>query len=593
MRSRNTLSRVGRTALAGVAVASMTFLIPGGKAAGRQVREADPYGVTVSDSGSIDGNASEVQSTVVPPNTNRMCPQGRLLISNDAVTTPAEVALLDLDTLGPSPTYSTFDGPNDLGTTRDLKSSDHDLIALPDGVVLLLKMGRTKAMLNPKPAWFDLTYKISKDGDLVFGPGARSEIFVWRSIDCGQTFTFVSGIDTAALDDGYGTSTDGSGGLPQWADRVWPYWQMGGTDGPLARVDPATGRVFVTMGLVGFKPESTMPFWLSDKPLNRTIVMMSSDKGSTWERASLKYFNGWRVDVVPRPNDNLAVAHVGKSASESWTFVDPFNQIGFIPLVGTPALSYVAPTQQPPGGWDQSYCSHKLLYTGSCDVDGKSIGINLMDRAILTRSPGSKNLLLSYTDTLDFGKGDGFRMFLHQGGTSTWLHLPPIAPKVADADNYLIHVTPIDVGRGPVFFYWYDVNTATSEVAIRGRLQVEDDKTTASFGVSRTGGAPVSFSVAGMKRSYGDYHTAGGYYRADSSQPWAQTTYHYYPVWVEPDGKIHFAHVQFMRPIVVSPIDDDQVPDVLTDRKQKIVSKVRIDVSTLEYEREEETRIRR
>lgn len=47
-----------------------------------------------------------------------------------------------------------------------------------------------------------------------------------------------------------------------------------------------------------------------------------------------------------------------------------------------------------------------------------------------------------------------------------------------------------------------------------------------------------SFSVLSPKW-YGDYHTAGDYAVSRF------VTSNFYPVWVQPDGRVHFTHVQY------------------------------------------------
>src|SRR5688572_28133695 len=234
--------------------------------------ETLPPGVTVSKTRTLDKFVpGEVQSTVVPPGKKWQCLYGRVLISNDHVKDPGQVALLDLDPVTSDPTgawtYADVQTPINMsfGFFRRIRSNDHDLVALPNGDVLLIKMGQSKIPLTvgenaiPKPEWFDHTYKLEYDtaGDLLppWGPGARSELIVWRSEDCGNTFVPVSFIDTARLDDAYGTTEDGSGAYPQKKGSVLlpgaagqQTWQMGGTDGPQVRVDPDTGKVYVTIG---------------------------------------------------------------------------------------------------------------------------------------------------------------------------------------------------------------------------------------------------------------------------------------------------------------------------------------------------------
>jgi hypothetical protein len=548
-----------------------------------------PFGVSVSDSRSVDPTgrnaltAGEVQSTVVPPGKKSECPQGRLLISNDAEKSPGYIAVLDLDMLDAQPLTADIDLPPGWNVVRQLKSNDHDLITLPDGDVLLLKMGRSKAPLDPKPAWFDFAYKLS-DG---FGPGARSEIFVWRSADCGEHFAFVKAIDTAMLDDGFGTLEDWSGGFPQKPKNyLGPPWQMGGTDGPLARVDPATGRVYVTIWLAGNVPDPVQePFFnLTSTKLRRTVVMMSSDKGSSWTRAALLLFPAWRLDVVPRQNGTLAFAHSGgrnAETNEGSAFVVPACQIGCIvdPAIGNDVLD--APEQPAHWGWDQTPEDHPVLYL---DENGPSdyMGVNVVDRGILTRSPSSQNLLFAFMDTIP-GKGDGYRLFAHDGW-SAWDELPPIAPQFASSGNFILHPTAIDPGRGPVFFYWYDVDTVTKAATVRGRLVTRDDKTTVDFTVSRSGSLPRSFDVTLSDRWYGDYHTAGGYWTLSGKGQWSHYTYYYFPVWVEPDGQVHFARLKYEMPFAVSRAAADALGYRILSRGDRVILRRAADLSTLDEE---------
>ncbi len=185
---------------------------------------------------------------------------------------PARVATLPLDDPTATPSQSVFDTPEGWKDYRRILSNDHDLVAQPNGDVLLIKMGQTRQRLNPKPAWFDYAYKVDAQNPAnTWGPGARSELMVWRLQDCGKSFTFVSALDTAMLDDGHGTLQDFSGGLPQNSPSnvapgspEQPVYQMGGTDGIMARVDHATGRVYLSVQLVGNLPATGRSFTLSE-----------------------------------------------------------------------------------------------------------------------------------------------------------------------------------------------------------------------------------------------------------------------------------------------------------------------------------------
>jgi hypothetical protein len=514
-----------------------------------------PGGVTISDSVKLDIEAGEVQSTVVPPGKKWACPYGRLVISSDYGKDPAEVAFIPLDNLSASPGSASFDTPASFNVKRRIRSNDHDLVAFPNGDLLLVKMGQSTVPLFDetgqqfKPNWFDYAYKLGddKDGNLTeaWGPGARSELLIWRSTDCGNNFTFVSSIDTATLDDEYGTPDDGSGGLPQSGkDTVGgkTVWQMGGTDGPLVRVERQTSRVFVTIGLVGNKPATESPFSLSGAPLNRTVVMMSEDKGETWSRAAVLPFSGWRVDVVPRPNNKLAFADMGWSGGEGYAFLYPNRPIGFGILSYFDSPAYGAPVKPGQWGWHTLPWNRPVLYKKDQSPDDY-MKVNVHAQTLLSRSPSSTKLLMAYPDTIDTN-GDGYRVYIHNG-ESSWLKLPSVTPRSAAAPDFALHLTAVDPGRGPLLLYWYDVDTNAKTAVMRGRLITGDNLSTADFSVSRDGSAEASFDVTTAAKFYGDYHTAGAYYVKPNAD--AQYAYHYYPVWIEADGFVHVAHVTLDR----------------------------------------------
>jgi hypothetical protein len=120
-------------------------------------------------------------------------------------------------------------------------------------------------------------------------------------------------------------------------------------------------------------------------------------------------------------------------------------------------------------------------------------------------------------------------------GTGSWTALPPIAPSSPDPDNFVLHLTAIDIGQGPILLYWYDVDTVTYEARIRGRFVTADNQWSWDFTIG------ASFDVTTAADWYGDYHTAGGYRETTSGA----IDYNYYPVWIQPDGKVHFTRVQF------------------------------------------------
>jgi hypothetical protein len=616
MKSVTTPNRLLKLAMAGGAAVAAAAGVAvwaapraGGPATIGVAAETPPPGVTVSEVRTLDKfTPGEVQSTVVPPGKKWQCLYGRVLISNDHVKDPGEVALIDLDPDTSDPTgavkYADVKAPltMSLGTWRRIKSNDHDLVALPNGDVLLIKMGQSRIKLEaynlPKPEWFDHTYKLEyENGTLTgtWGPGARSELIVWRSEDCGNTFEPVSFIDTARIDDAYGTTDDGSGGFPQDDNPAFlpgangqPAWQMGGTDGPLVRVDPDTGKVYVTIGLAGNIPMTINGiYFASSQPLNRTVVMVSSDKGSSWQNAAVLPYDHWRLDVVPQTDGTLAFADSGWShdMQKGYAFIQPNIPFGFTPLLNPFYWSFAAPEANGRYGWNTNPWDHPVLYKNkSNQQNGDWMSTNIPGQTTLTRSPGSGQLLLAYMDTIP-GQGDGYRLYSYTDPI-VWKPFDPIRPKTGNPDDFILHLTAVDAGIGPKLFYWYDVDTAQKTSTIRGRLIVRDDIETADF---RIGGP----NWVTAEKWYGDYHTAGAYRaKVGTGSDWTDDAYHYYPVWLEADGPLRVAHVRYKMPATKAMLDG-LLPGHLV-RTEQIAFREYVDLSRLVLSRaDEEEDVRR
>ena len=592
-----TLALTVATAIATAAGAAL-WAAPGQ----RTVAETLPPGVTVSRTRTLnDFKPGEVQSTVVPPGKKSQCLTGRVLISNDREKEPGVVALLDLDADTADPTgvmkLADVQVPNSFGDMRRIRSNDHDLVALPNGDVLLIKMGQSRFPLTegenaiPKPVWFDHAWKLEKDKDdnelPPWGPGARSELIVWRSEDCGETFVPVSFIDTARLDDDYGTKEDGSGGYPQTSSRVTrdgqTLWQMGGTDGPLVRVDPGTGKVYVTIGLVGNIPTIVGGYVATSQELNRTVVVVSTDKGSTWENAAVLPYDHWRLDVVPQTNGMLAFADSGwdEILGKGFAFIQPNIPFGFTPIPGQFYWSLAAPETNGASGWDKSPWSHPVLYKNKDNkASNDYMSTNIPGQTMLTRSPGPEKLLLAYMDTIP-GEGDGYRLYSYTDPIE-WLAFDPIKPKSSNPDDFILHLTAVDAGVGPKLFYWYDVDTLQKTSTIRGRLIVRDDVETVDFGI----GKPSSVTTA---RWYGDYHTAGAF--AVQGRAGTDDTFHYYPVWLQADGVLRIAHVRYKMP-AIRPVQDSILPGYML-RILPIAYRQQVDLTRLVLSRADEDEIER
>ena len=497
---------------------------------------------------------------MVPPGAKSACPEGRFLISDDSGKDPARVATLPLDDLTATPSQSVFDTPEGWKDYRRILSNDHDLVAQPNGDVLLIKDGTDAPAAESETGLVRLR---------VQGRHRHSRQYVGARRAIGADGVAIAGlrqvlhirVGTRHSDARRRSRTfqDFSGGLPQNSPSTvapgspeQPVYQMGGTDGIMARVDHVTGRVYLSVQLVGNLPATGRSFTLSDTKINRTVGL-TSDDGVKWSQDHLLAFRGWRVDVVPRPRKALAVAHnVWNELFKSGSAFVMHSCKGGFDIEQCPAT--VAPIQQGKWGWDTLPWSHSLLYKKEKEPTDR-MNTNVAGQTHLVRSPSSENLLLAYMHSFRVPDlGDGYRLYGFNG-KSTWLQFSPIKPMVPDPDSFILHVTPVDAGSGPLFWYWYDVNAGAKHATIRGRLITQDNEETQDFSVSRGRDSGVSFDLT-ETRCNGDYHTAGGYVAARGSTP----TYHYYPIWRQPDGLIRVAHVAVTLPL--ASLSDAQLQDL-------------------------------
>jgi hypothetical protein len=485
--------------------------------------------------------AGETQSTVVAPALKAQCPKGRFLVTNDLVRPPQVGTVLgrDLNYPGTPDLKSTFDPVPD-STNYFFGTNDHDIVTLSTGDVLLVWGVHSKAPLNPKPAWFDYTYKST------FGPGTRRGMMVWRSTDCGQTFQYLSQIDPA-------TVGDGSCALPQPGTTPGgPPYSNGGPDGQLVKVDLSNDNVYVTMPCEGRKQDLTKPgFVLSNSEVNETFVLRSTNKGATWDNLGTLPVKAWRFGIAPLNSGKLAIARYNalsfgiklangtyqlptteQSASVAWGYVDYLTHPAGVPV--------------------------SVKFSTTPQVTAKIICTNFWAVTIVSRVPDSDNVLIAYPATLTDSNGKksyGYQLYFYDRIANQFSQATPIFPAVHSPDNALMHLAAIDPGTGPVLLYWYDINADTKKATVRGRLifadkQYSDDIVVATDAPNTT----HVFDLITMPKGcpdgkggyvggywFGDYKTAGGF--APHGFSARDQVYRYYPMWDEPDGTVRFSEV--------------------------------------------------
>lgn len=491
--------------------------------------------IVANDVQTIPRKAGEAQSTVVPPGKKRLCRNGRFLVSRDELQPPAKGLVIgrNLDDPNAPLVEATFDLPPH-PKNYAYKTSDHDLIALDNGDVLYLTGAFTRAPLSPQPAWFDVTFRDD------FGPGARSNLMVWRSTDCGQTFQYLSQFDPALFESGvcalpqFPRLTTGHGSPEK------PIFDAGGSDGQLVKRDAATDTLYLTFQCVGYLPDEAQTrrlkhFELSQTTVNRTLVAASFDKGASWQNLGVINKANWRFGVVPLENGNLAF---GLSNMLTFAKRDAAGKYAF-DATGVPVPDSA-------WGWDEA------TFYQNQHIPTDLIHANMWAHTITARHQATNNLVtLAFPSSIESGaKGHGYRLLTYNRVHNRYDEFLPLKPQKATPDNFLFHLAAIDLGAGPVLLYWYDFDSASRTATVRGRLIRGPAQFWLEFDISLAGGQPRSFSLDStveQKYWYGDYLTAGGYVvppkQPQSNEP---ARYVFYPMWVEPDGTIRYTTVTFI-----------------------------------------------
>jgi hypothetical protein len=467
---------------------------------------------------------SEAQSTVIRPGANPQCSAGALLISNDWVR-PSNgivqahdlagknadvVSVLDVP---PHPEYYAY------GT------NDHDLIAMNDGSVLYLTGAFSKEPLATQPAWWNVAYRGN------FGPGARTNLMVWRSTDCGAHFKYVGEMDPALME-------DGSCANPQGSLDAAKHYDMGGSDGQLVKVDPASGTLYLTFRCVG-NEGTTDPsgnFTLTSTALNKTLVASSTNNGASWK--SLGFINGvnwWRFGILPM-GDRIAFGFA--------------NDVVFgKPSGGKLAFGKAQPLTGQYGGFN--WTTAPFNPNPSPDP---YIYSNVWGNTMIARAGESNGLLLGFPTVIGSGASaaNGYSVFFHDPADSgTFSEMPAITPLTSAPTSYVMDVTAIDLGRGPVLLYWMDVDTASHKGRMRGRIIVSMGQYSSDFDITKDADLTLNsnnYFLTAPQFFYGDYHTASGYIQQPRKAMVilgnaTSDIYHFYPIWVDRAGGARYATV--------------------------------------------------
>ena len=263
--------------------------------------------VTVGDATKLAEEGSgwaEITTAIVPPGRSRACPDGRVLISDSYRTMSAKLDGSD------SKVWRLPKASNDPKIHGESVAPyvihDQHMVSLRDGsVVLTVEAVTWNDDLRPHPVWWNWTQEYPLKYKRV--PGGRGTIYVYRTVDCGATWSLISTIDAAILavkephgipakDNPVATrgpfvrayaalpATPGLCGTPRRYDvadqkgtppPVGKRSDAGGWDGHYLYSDPSTGMLVLTVPCV---------YGTSDvgKHLSQELWIASRDGGKSW-----------------------------------------------------------------------------------------------------------------------------------------------------------------------------------------------------------------------------------------------------------------------------------------------------------------------
>lgn len=531
----------------------------------------------------------EVQSVVIPPGKKMSeCPNGRVLVTHDGLR-PVRIKTNQPEDMSAEPVVagrdldssengadgvisSTFDSPPNASDYL-FSTNDHDLVCLSNGDVLYLTGAFSKRPLDDleggKPGWFDDTRRGS------FGPGARSIVLVWLSTDGGRTFNFVPEMELDPARIG-----DGSAVFPQFRNKTVspPPWDAGGTDGQLVAVDRSNDRLYLSYGCEGLNPDPTFTdFRLTSAsvPLNKTVVFTAT-VGDKWVELGSVAADGWRYATVPLEKGGLAL---GREMSLTFGRRQPIpgsNRSKFVFDAGFLTFAMNDGTF----GWDRAAYNeaHKEAKPANV-IAGDLIKANMWAHTICARLGTGRQILLVYpfTPDGDVKNGTCYRAMIYDRDAKPEEAFHQIGEDIAPTgstgsltDGWIMHLTAIEVGEGPVLLYWYDIDAAAATGTIRGRLVGGDDYNHVDdFALSVAGGLPRSFALDqdnGAGSWYGDYLTAGGFKIFQKISSKTAADFRYVPMWVEPDGSFRYTNVLVHRQSQPAVLEEQEDP-VLEEQK--------------------------
>jgi hypothetical protein len=274
---------------------------------------------------------AEMTTAALGPGENSACPAGRLFFASgsNVLMTDLDGNMVTLPNAAPNPWYY-----NEQETYAPHLVYDNHIARLSTGEIVHTFEGITwNDNISSHPSWWEKTvpYPLKNQSH----PGGRGIIYVFRSADCGATWTRAGNIDAAklavpSLETPF-ISIIGTCGVPRLKvnpDTQAKYSEGGGFDGHYFYSDPYSGNLFISTGCVyGSGTEGTEYF--------RALLLVSKDKGSSWSVIGQKN-NQWafrapissnRNSVMFAMDDGQALKLITFSPNASWVDLSSATQV--------------------------------------------------------------------------------------------------------------------------------------------------------------------------------------------------------------------------------------------------------------------------
>lgn len=218
---------------------------------------------------------------VIAPGENRFCDNGKIIVMTGQPRDERRMIISDLFSKGGK--INTGKGTSvtlDVNSSIEKLATDNQIVKLKNGTLIAIKLGFLWSEINPKPFWWNWYSSVSTN----YAKGTRDAIFIYKSTDCGASWTQISKIDAAKIEEGqYGVprieDINDDNIQDMGTDKI-PLWHSYGFDRQEVYCDEAKGIIYLSTQIASGK--YTKRDGTVVPAIDKYGVFVSSDNGLTW-----------------------------------------------------------------------------------------------------------------------------------------------------------------------------------------------------------------------------------------------------------------------------------------------------------------------